>query len=155
MEQDFGSNAIPPLSELADLLLRWVLSCTKDFAEVMAALTAKRPLPLHSIPDSLLPTITAVEPYRTQATAQAGQWLNTLWPILFGPEILLPDNLPMVPFARWQHTISPVSFKVWWTRDMAGHENEVASGVIHRAAVENGQWRIVYFVPPLAEADDL
>ena len=145
MENGFGVSDLPPFSELEALLLQWVLSCTKDFKGVMQAVWQKRPLPPHPIPENLLPTITANEPYRTQAMQQAGQWLNTPWSILFGPEILLPKQLAIAPFAKWEHAISPVEFKVWWTQDMAGRVNEYASGTIERVAVEGKEWRIVSF----------
>jgi hypothetical protein len=96
-----------------------------------------------TVPDALLATITAVEPYRSQAIDEARTYLAT--PKLAGIALTyqLAEPISIVRFERWETSISPLKILLRWSLTMDSDFNDAAYEYLHRVAVEDAQWKIV------------
>jgi hypothetical protein len=99
---------------------------------------------VRGVPDQLASSFTLSEPHRLRALADFE--LLQSFPLradgLGRTCKLLPLPSPE-PHQQWEQTISPVSFRVAWAKDMSGVEWEHVDATIDRVAWEDGAWRVV------------
>ena len=100
------------------------------------------------IPDVLSPTITDVEPYRSQVIDDARQWLA--FPIFRGLAVEYGvEDFEIVRADAWESTISPLRFWASWASVMSAmdpaYDVEYHRERWERVVHEDGRWKIAVF----------
>jgi hypothetical protein len=95
------------------------------------------------IPDTLLATITNVEPYRSQAIVDARAYLALPKMVGIGLIYEIVDPVSIAPFDRWDTSISPLTIKLRWSQTMYSGFTDYSQEQLHRVAVEDDQWKII------------
>jgi hypothetical protein len=91
----------------------------------------------------LLATITAVEPYRSQAIDDARWYLAMPKLAGIGLTYQIVDPVSIVRFEGWEASISPLQTLLRWSITMDSGFNDGAYEYLHRVAVEDDQWKII------------
>lgn len=105
------------------------------------------------LPARLLQRITAREPERAQALADARLWLSV--PVLYGIglTVAIREPLDVARFAGWERSIANVAVDVTWCHDMSCQETEGLQIHLHRLAFEDGGWRVVQLLDERSRAE--
>ena len=96
-----------------------------------------------AVSEALLATITTREPYRSQAIADAREYLAM--PKLVGIGLIyeIVDPVAIVPFDMWDSSISRLTIKLLWSRTMDSGFTDYAYDQLDRVAVEDNRWKNV------------
>jgi hypothetical protein len=95
------------------------------------------------IPDALLATITNIEPYRSQAIVDARAYLALPKMVGIGLIYEIVEPVSIVPFDRWDTSISPLKIKLLWSRTMDSGFTDYSHEHLHRVALEGDRWKII------------
>src|SRR5262245_48319125 len=95
------------------------------------------------VPDALLATITATEPYRSQAIDDARYYLAMPKLAGIGLTYQIVEPISIVRFEGWESSVSPLQILLLWSQAMESGFNDAAYEYLQRVAVEDDQWKIV------------
>jgi len=120
--------------ELVDLARTWVEA--RPFGRPRADDVAVIPAPVQAL-------LTTVEPYRSQALADARRFLALPKPIGFGLTATLAALPETAPCAGWARSIRLLQLHLAWAERMDGGYTDSADETIAQVAWEDGRWVVV------------
>lgn len=95
------------------------------------------------LPETLLTNITAAEPFRSRAVADAKIVWSMPFAIGFGMELFFPETISVESFQSWRETVRNFTAQMEYCDRMDGTDCTRYDVRLERIGREDGEWRII------------